>query len=82
MKPLDVKETDSFEDKLSYSNIADILYCLERRRDDILNKVQFYHETIKDCNSRRVNLLNDCLMTLRSELNSIENTIFIVKKMI
>lgn len=59
-------------DILTTEEKADLLYCLKERKEGIVRKIQFFNEIIKGKTSYSFEILNDCLISCKKELDSID----------
>ena len=53
---------------LTSEEISDLLYCIKQRRDSLFKSVEFFNSIIKDNGGRRLELLDNCVSSYRSEL--------------
>lgn len=61
---------------------ADLLYCLKERKQGVLNKIQFFNETIKGRSSYSLDILNNCLLGCNKELNDIDLLILKIQNLL
>ena len=61
-------------------DLADILYCLKKRRDGLCDYIRFMNEVIKDNSSERIELLNNTIMSANSEIDRINFLIIKLEK--
>lgn len=57
---------------LSKEDIADIMYCLKTRRDQLATSIRFFTETIKDGSGRRLDILENLVSGYRRDLDKID----------
>lgn len=69
-------------DNLTKEDIADILYCLKQRREQLFNSVKFFNEVIKDGSGKRLDLLNNCIFGYKKDLDKIDLLILKIQKLL
>lgn len=61
---------------------ADLLYCLNERKKGIVNKIQFFNSTIKGKSSYSLEILNNCLIDCKKELDEIDLLILKIQNLL
>ena len=69
-------------DNLTKEDIADILYCLKQRREQLLNSIKFFNEVIKDANGKRLDILYNCTLGYKKDLDKIDFLILKIQKLL
>ena len=59
-------------ENLSKEDIADVLYCLKLRKDSLLNSIRFFNEVIKDNKGKRLDVLENCTLGYKTEVDKID----------
>lgn len=61
---------------------ADLLYCLNERKKGIITKIQFFNSTIKGNSSYSLEILNNCLIDCKKELDKIDLLILKIQNLL
>ena len=67
---------------LSTEEKADLLYCLNERKKGIINKIQFFNETIKGKSAYSLEILNSCLIDCKKELDKLDLLILKIQNLL
>ena len=72
------------EDRLGLTEeeIADVIYILSNRKEELLNKVLFYNSMIKDNCVKRLDMLTNVVTGINSEILKIDLIIIKFKKLL
>lgn len=69
-------------DKFTKEDYSDLMYCLKQRREQLFNSIRFFNETIKDKNGRRLDILENCVLSYKTELSKIDLLILKVQNLL
>ncbi|MCI9038534.1 MAG: hypothetical protein HFJ29_01415 [Clostridia bacterium] len=69
-------------DILSAEEKADLLYCLNIFKQNIITKIQFFSEIIKGKSSLNFEILNNCLIDCNKELDKVDLLILKVQNLL
>lgn len=67
---------------LTEEEIADVVYILSNRKEELLNKVLFYNSMIKDNCVKRLDLLTNVITGVNAEILKIDLIIMKLKKIL
>lgn len=72
------------EDRLGLTEeeIADVIYILSNRKEELLNKVLFYNSMIKDNCVKRLDMLTNVVIGINAEILKIDLIIIKFKKLL
>ena len=72
------------EDRLGLTDeeIADVIYILGNRKEELLNKVLFYNAMIKDNCIKRLDMLTNIITGVNAEILKIDLIIMKLKKLL
>ncbi len=72
------------EDRLGLTEeeIADVVYILSNRKEELLNKVLFYNSMIKDNCVKRLDMLTNVITSVNAEILKIDLIIMKLKKLL
>lgn len=72
------------EDRLGLTEeeIADVIYILSNRKEELLNKVLFYNSMIKDNCVKRLDMLTNVVTGINAEILKIDLIIVKFKKLL
>ena len=81
---LNLKEGVFMEDRLGLTEeeIADVIYILSNRKEELLNKVLFYNSMIKDSCVKRLDMLTNVITGINAEILKIDLIIIKLKKLL
>lgn len=79
-----LKEGVFMEDRLGLTEeeIADVVYILSNRKEELLNKVLFYNSMIKDNCVKRLDMLTNVITGINAEMLKIDLIIIKLKKLL
>lgn len=69
-------------EELSKQDIADILYLLKKRKDDLLSTIRFFEETLKGKTDKRLEMISNALLGYKTELDKIELLILKIQNLL
>ena len=69
-------------DILTTEEKADLLYCLNERKEGIIVKIQFFNSIIKGNSSYSLEILNNCLIDCKKDLDSIDLLILKIRNLL
>lgn len=69
-------------DILTTEEKADLLYCLNERKKVIITKIQFFNETIKGKTMYSLEILNNCLIDCKKELDEVDLLILKIQNLL
>lgn len=69
-------------DELSKQDIADILYLLKKRKDDLLTTIRFFEEILKGKTDKRLEMISNVLLGHKTELDKIELLILKIQNLL
>lgn len=67
---------------LTEEEIADVVYILSNRKEELLNKVLFYNSMIKDNCVKRLDMLTNVITGVNAEILKIDLIIMKLKKIL
>lgn len=67
---------------LTEEEIADVVYILSNRKEELLNKVLFYNSMIKDNCVKRLDMLTNVITGVNAEILKIDLIIIKLKKIL
>ena len=67
---------------LTEEEIADVVYILSNRKEELLNKVLFYNSMIKDNCVKRLDMLTNVITGVNAEILKIDLIIIKLKKLL
>lgn len=67
---------------LTEEEIADVVYILSNRKEELLNKVLFYNSMIKDNCVKRLDMLTNVITGVNAEILRIDLIIIKLKKLL
>lgn len=67
---------------LTEEEIADVVYILSNRKEELLNKVLFYNSMIKDNYVKRLDMLTNVITGVNAEILKIDLIIMKLKKIL
>lgn len=67
---------------LTEEEIADVVYILSNRKEELLNKVLFYNSMIKDNCVKRLDMLTNVITGINAEMLKIDLIIIKLKKLL
>lgn len=72
------------EDRLGLTEeeVADVIYILSNRKEELLNKVLFYNSMIKDNCVKRLDMLTNVITGVNAEILRIDLIIIKLKKLL
>lgn len=59
-------------DNFSKEDIADLIYCLKNRKEQLLSSIRFFNEVIREGKGKRLDLLENCTLGYKKDLDNID----------